>query len=433
MTEIAIKLEDVSKQYRLGLLGSKTIAEDIKKWWYSIRGKENPFLRIGDENRLDIIEGEYIWALKNINFEIPKGEVYGIIGKNGAGKSTILKLLSKVTNPTTGSIKIKGRIASLLEVGTGFHPDLTGKENVFLNGAILGMTKKEIKSKLDEIIDFSGISKYVDTPVKRYSSGMYVRLAFAVAAHLDPEILVVDEVLAVGDIDFQKKALGKMGDISKGQGRTILFVSHNMDAIKNLCKNTILLDKGKILDIGPSNQMVQKYINTNFNFNINFYKLKENERGDEFIRVNDIRLIDETGRDIEEAYIDQKIGVKISYEIFNDSYKPLLNLNILSIDEKFLASSISNYRIESGPGKYTSIVWIPQNILNDERYVLSIGIFTEYDSDIIKLNSKVHFYLKDAIIFEVKDSMDSITRKYYKRTWDAPFRLVLNWTLNKEE
>ncbi|MBP7496980.1 MAG: ABC transporter ATP-binding protein [Bacteroidales bacterium] len=433
MNEIAIKVEDVSKQYRLGLLGSKTIAEDIKKWWYSIRGKENPFLKIGDENRLDIVEGEYIWALKNINFEIPKGEVYGIIGKNGAGKSTILKLLSKVTNPTTGSIKIKGRIASLLEVGTGFHPDLTGKENVFLNGAILGMTKKEIKSKFDEIIDFSGIGKYIDTPVKRYSSGMYVRLAFAVAAHLDPEILVVDEVLAVGDIDFQKKALGKMGDISKGQGRTILFVSHNMDAIKNLCKNTILLDKGKILDIGPSNLMVQKYINTNFNFNINFHKLKENERGDEFIKVNDIRLIDETGKDIEDAYIDQKIAIKISYEIFNDSFKPLLNLNILSIDEKFLAGSISNYRIESGPGKYTSTVWIPENFLNNERYILSIGIFTEYDSDIIKLNSKVHFYLKDAIIFEVKDSMDSITRKYYKRTWDAPFRLVLNWTLNKEE
>ena len=262
MSEVILKIENLSKQYRLGVVGTGTISHDLNRWWYKIRGKEDPFLKIGESNdRATKGSSDFVWALKDINFEVKRGEVLGIIGKNGAGKSTLLKILSKVTSPTTGSIKSKGRIASLLEVGTGFHPEMTGKENIFLNGAILGMTKKEIKAKLDEIIAFSGCERYIDTPVKRYSSGMKVRLAFAVAAHLEPDILVVDEVLAVGDAEFQKKAIGKMQDISKTDGRTVLFVSHDMRAISTLCENCILLNQGEILKIGNTTEIIDLYIN----------------------------------------------------------------------------------------------------------------------------------------------------------------------------
>lgn len=258
--ELILKVEDVSKQYRLGVLGTGTISHDLNRWWSRIRGKEDPYLKIGDTNdRTNSGDSEYVWALKDINFEVYKGEVLGIIGKNGAGKSTLLKILSQVTGPTTGHVKSKGRIASLLEVGTGFHPEMTGKENIYLNGAILGMTKKEITSKLDEIINFSGCQRYIDTPVKRYSSGMKVRLAFAVAAFLEPEILVVDEVLAVGDMEFQKKAIGKMQEISKGQGRTVLFVSHNMAAVRSLCTRAIVLNNGEVSFDGTVDQGLLHY------------------------------------------------------------------------------------------------------------------------------------------------------------------------------
>lgn len=259
-----IKVENLSKQYRLGNVGMGTLAHDLNRWWYNVRGKEDPYLMVGEENDRTI-KGltEYIWALKDINFEVKHGEVLGIIGRNGAGKSTLLKILSRTTSPTTGSVKIKGRVASLLEVGTGFHPELTGRENIFLNGAILGMSKLEIKSKFDEIVDFSGVERYIDTPVKRYSSGMYVRLAFAVAAHLDPEILIVDEVLAVGDAEFQRKALGKMKDVSNKDGRTVLFVSHNMEAILNLCPQGILLNDGVISQIGSTSGIIDKYLIVN--------------------------------------------------------------------------------------------------------------------------------------------------------------------------
>jgi lipopolysaccharide transport system ATP-binding protein len=261
---VILKAENISKQYRLGVVGTGTLSHDINRWWHKIRGKEDPYLKIGEANqREEAGSSPYVWALKDINFEVQQGEVLGIIGKNGAGKSTLLKILSKVTNPTTGIIKSRGRIASLLEVGTGFHPELTGRENVFLNGAILGMTKAEIRAKLDEIIRFSGCERYIDTPVKRYSSGMKVRLAFAVAAHLEPEILVVDEVLAVGDAEFQKKAIGKMQDISRGDGRTVLFVSHNMGAIKNLCESCILLDRGKIHTHDSTAIVVNEYLKLN--------------------------------------------------------------------------------------------------------------------------------------------------------------------------
>ncbi len=260
--DIILKAENISKQYRLGEVGTGTLSHDVNRWWHKVRGKENPYLKIGEaSNQSEKSVGNYVWALKDINFEVERGEVLGIIGKNGAGKSTLLKILSRVTAPTTGSIKTKGRIASLLEVGTGFHGEMTGRENIYLNGAILGMTKKEIKSKIDEIIDFSGCERYIDTPVKRYSSGMTVRLAFAVAAFLEPEILVVDEVLAVGDAEFQKKAIGKMQDISRQGGRTVLFVSHDLRAISLLCKRSILLNQGSVLKIAPTAEIIDLYLN----------------------------------------------------------------------------------------------------------------------------------------------------------------------------
>jgi len=261
MQDIAIKLENISKQYRLGEIGTGTLQSDLQRWWWKVRGKGDPTLKVGSVNRLDTVDGKYVWALQDINLDIKKGEILGIIGKNGAGKSTLLKILSRVTGPTTGQIKVNGRIASLLEVGTGFNPELTGRENVFLNGAILGMTKAEIRKKLDEIIEFAGVAKYIDTPVKRYSSGMRVRLGFAVAAFLEPEILVVDEVLAVGDAEFQKKAIGKMQDISKGEnGRTVLFVSHNMASVRSLCTKGVLMENGRIRETGGIQEIVAKYI-----------------------------------------------------------------------------------------------------------------------------------------------------------------------------
>ena len=261
MSKVVIKAENISKQYRLGLVGTGTVKDDLKRWWYNLRGKEDPFLKIGEANdRSSKGESDYVWSLRDINFEINQGDSVGIIGRNGAGKSTLLKILSQVTQPTTGKIYTKGRIASLLEVGTGFHPEMTGRENIYLNGAILGMRKHEITKKFDEIVAFSGVERYIDTPVKRYSSGMYVRLAFAVAAHLESEILIVDEVLAVGDAEFQKKCLGKMNEVSKGEGRTVLFVSHNMAAVKSLCNSGIVLKNGSMSFQGTAESAVAQYL-----------------------------------------------------------------------------------------------------------------------------------------------------------------------------
>ena len=260
----AIEFNHVGKQYRLGLVSTGTFSRDLSRWWaMNVLGKEDPFLKIGDTNiRSTKGDSDFVWALKDINFSVEQGDVVGIIGKNGAGKSTLLKLLSRVTAPTVGEINVCGRIASLLEVGTGFHPEMTGRENIYMNGAIMGMTKAEITRKLDEIVDFSGCERYIDTPVKRYSSGMKVRLGFAVAAHLEPEILVVDEVLAVGDAEFQKKAIGKMQDVSKGQGRTVLFVSHNMAAVRSLCQKGVVLRDGMTDFIGTADEAINHYLDS---------------------------------------------------------------------------------------------------------------------------------------------------------------------------
>lgn len=263
---VVIQVDRLSKQYRLGTIGGKRLVDDVNRWWARIRGKEDPLSKVGSAPQtsdLRHLTSDCVWALKDVSFEVKQGEVLGIIGRNGAGKSTLLKILSRVTAPTSGEVRVKGRIASLLEVGTGFHPELTGRENIFLNGAILGMTKAEIRSKFDEIVAFAETDKFIDTPVKRYSSGMHVRLAFAVAAHLEPEILIIDEVLAVGDAPFQKKCLGKMSEVAE-HGRTVLFVSHNLAALKALCHNGVLLANGMLDAQGKIDGMVDRYSKTSY-------------------------------------------------------------------------------------------------------------------------------------------------------------------------
>jgi lipopolysaccharide transport system ATP-binding protein len=278
MSNTVIKVENLSKQYRLGEISTGSLTHDLNRWWYKLLGKEDPYLKIGEENDRTIKGGsEYVWALRDINFEVKQGDVLGIIGRNGAGKSTLLKLLSRTTTPTIGQVKMKGRVASLLEVGTGFHPELSGRDNIYLNGAILGMTKNEIRKKFDEIIDFSGVERYIETPVKRYSSGMYVRLAFAVAAHLEPEILIVDEVLAVGDAEFQKKCIGKMKDVSDKDGRTVLFVSHNMQAVSSLTKDALFLENGKIVGSGRTSDIIKQYFEYNIENNGRFENFSNKE------------------------------------------------------------------------------------------------------------------------------------------------------------
>lgn len=323
MSDIAIKFENISKQYRLGLVSTQTLSHDLNRWWQTtILRREDPYLRIGETNdRATKGSSNYVWALRDINFDVKQGDVLGIIGKNGAGKSTLLKILSKVTAPTTGSIKAKGRIASLLEVGTGFHPEMTGRENIYMNGVILGMTKSEITRKLDEIVDFSGVERYLDTPVKRYSSGMTVRLGFAIAAHLDPEILVVDEVLAVGDAEFQKKAIGKMQDVSKGSGRTVLFVSHNMGTILQLCENTILIKDGKIEDFGVSSRIVEKYYNDSRNITLKQSNL------DSPIYIKELYTRNVTGEKTSKFAFSEKICLRMTIAV--NQYDPMQNIGVV--------------------------------------------------------------------------------------------------------
>jgi lipopolysaccharide transport system ATP-binding protein len=341
-----IKVENLSKLYRLGEVGTGTFRDDFKRWRYRLMGKEDPFLKIGEENdRNKKAESDYVWALKDINFEVEQGDVVGIIGRNGAGKSTLLKILSRTTAPTTGSARVKGRIASLLEVGTGFHGELSGRENIYLNGAIMGLRKWEIDKKLDEIIDFAGVEKYLDTPVKRYSSGMYVRLAFAVAAHLEPDILIVDEVLAVGDAEFQKKCLGKMKDVSQGQGRTVLFVSHNMEAISQLSTSGILLKNGKVFSRGPTSNVIKEYLNF-YKPAQGFYLAQPTESQPSFTRVSvktsENNGIHKNGKDL---FIEMEVnmptlikGMAVSFQIFNQNEKACVFAYLFDVDRPILRS-----------------------------------------------------------------------------------------------
>jgi len=419
---IAIKIENLSKQYRLGLVSTRTLSHDLNRWWQmNIRGKDDPYLKVGETNDRAVKgESEYIWALKDINLEVQEGEVLGIIGKNGAGKSTLLKILSKVTIPTKGIVKARGRIASLLEVGTGFHQEMTGRENIFMNGAIMGMTKAEIHKKFDEIVGFAGVERYIDTPVKRFSSGMTVRLGFAVAAHLNPEILVVDEVLAVGDAEFQKKALGKMQDVSHNEGRTVLFVSHNMSSISSLCQQGIYLKNGLIRYSGPIQNTITKYLTEE-----TAIKTKtcwnENERpGDDMASLISARLIDENYQDIVSVDIHKKIGVEYIYEVKIEGESRIPNIHVFTAkgDCAFISGE-TDQPILKNKGIFKTVLWIPDNLLNVETYIIGIALSTMSPVS-------VHFFVKDAFIFDVVENLNSRTNDYNKAI-PGIVRPLLNW------
>ncbi|WP_375241427.1 ABC transporter ATP-binding protein, partial [Polaribacter sp.] len=430
--EVILKVENLSKQYRLGTLGTGTISHDLNRFLAKIRGKEDPYLKIGESNdRASKGESEYVWALKDINFEVKKGEVLGIIGKNGAGKSTLLKILSKVTGPTTGSIKSKGRIASLLEVGTGFHPEMTGKENIFLNGAILGMTKKEIASKLDEIIAFSGCERYVDTPVKRYSSGMKVRLAFAVAAHLEPDILIVDEVLAVGDAEFQKKAIGKMQDISGEDGRTVLFVSHDITAIRQLTTRSILLKNGRVDKIGCTKEVIDKYLLNDISIKTSKKWLKGEEIGNEFAKLCEISITNERNCKQYDFDLSENIRINIKYLDLNkeNTNTAIIHLkdeydNVLFASNEFDNKDWLSYHKGENTIIKTSCI-IPGNLLSEGKYKVLVAV-GNYNPNMI------HLLLDEALTFMVVNKPNIINNRIQVGgKWPGLFRPILKWQIEK--
>ena len=401
MSNVVIKIENVSKQYRLGNVGTGTLSHDLNRFFAKALGKDDPTMKVGVSNRLDAVDGRYVWALQNVNLEICDGEVLGIVGKNGAGKSTLLKLMSRVTSPTIGEIKIKGRIASLLEVGTGFHPELTGKENIYLNGAILGMTKKEISSKFDEIVDFSGVKKYVDTPVKRYSSGMYVRLAFAVAAHLEPEILIVDEVLSVGDAEFQKKAIGKMQSVSRS-GRTVLFVSHNLTAVEQLCTQGILMQNGMLTMEGKVHDITSAYKQMSVDEN----ELRRS--GTRVIEFLEYKMTNMNGKTVDEVFLGDdfmvtatsKANDKIDFcdmtlDIRNDSNEFIGHIN--NADDCFEIKNISK-------GNITTVAVMVRNIcFSPGTYYISLWLGNSYGT---------FDYIENCIRFTIKQGDKFIQRPY---------------------
>jgi lipopolysaccharide transport system ATP-binding protein len=424
MSDIAIKVENLGKLYRLGEVGTGTISHDLNRWWARVRGKEDPYAKIGETNdRTARGNSDYVWSLKDVNFEVKQGEVLGIIGRNGAGKSTLLKLLSKVTSPTTGRIKVNGRIASLLEVGTGFHPELTGRENIFLNGAILGMTKAEIRSKFDEIVEFAGVERYIDTPVKRYSSGMYVRLAFAVAAFLEPEILIVDEVLAVGDAEFQKKCLGRMKDVSVNDGRTVLFVSHNMAAIKQLCNNSILLQKGTVKLIGSSDEVIKQYLQSAGTSSIYIQEWINKERPrNNNAEINKVIVCDSRNQLIETIYTNSSIKINIYYSLIRENVYVGFCLVCMNEEEQVIFSTINNIQNEFygkslKKGDYITSCNIPGNFFNNGVYKIRIILFSESFTDPVVVD--------EALILEIHDS-DEIRGDFFGRI-DGVIRPYLVW------
>ena len=419
--EVVIKAENVSKLYRLGQVGTGTLSHDLKRWWATARGKEDPYLKVGVENdRTKKSNSDYAWALQDINFNVERGDTLGIIGKNGAGKSTLLKILSRVTTPTKGEIKVRGRIASLLEVGTGFHPELTGKENIYMNGAILGMTKREISSKFDEIVDFAGVELYINTPVKRYSSGMYVRLAFAVAAHLEPEILIVDEVLAVGDAEFQKKCLGKMGDVAS-HGRTIIFVSHNMQAVQSLCKTALYLKAGRVADVGRTDMVINNYLSREIKNCMERDWNGDNEApGNEYIKMVAARAIPHVANPNDPITVGTPITMQFEFISYLD--KVPIELSLLL----FTFAGVCIFNLGAGPltlekgKKYKSELQIPGNLLYDDIYTINL-LF-------VKDSSTKIFTIEDLLTFEV---VDEAREGSWFGKWPGAIRPILPFTLTQ--
>ncbi len=377
MAETVIDIHNLSKLYRLGQVGSGTLRNDLHRWWQLARGKEDPFLRLGQENIRDQKGSEFVWALKDVSFEVKQGEVLGIIGKNGAGKSTLLKILSRVTSPTTGYFKAKGRIASLLEVGTGFHPELSGRDNIFLNGAILGMTKNEIKRKFDAIVDFAGVERYIDTPVKRYSSGMYVRLAFAVAAYLESEILIVDEVLAVGDMEFQKKCIGKMSEVSESEGRTVLFVSHNMGTLISLCKHGIIMQYGGLIYNGTMQEAITKYSAMQAETGEDAPYLDCSKYANSEVQLNYLQIKGEDNKLSNNFLSDSAVLIELNYHLLSTinnlriifTLKTIEGFNIFETADVMAAG-----RGERQGGTFSSILKIPAHFLNIGKYFIEVKV-----------------------------------------------------------
>ena len=415
--EVVISVENISKQYRLGEVGTGTLRHDFNRWWHKVRGKEDPYLKVGETNDRTVKgSSDYVWALKDINFEVKRGEVLGIIGRNGAGKSTLLKILSRVTTPTTGEIKVKGRIASLLEVGTGFNPELTGRDNIYLNGAILGMRQREIARKFDEIVAFAEVERYIDTPVKRYSSGMYVRLAFAVAAHLEPEILIVDEVLAVGDFSFQQKCLGKMQDVA-GHGRTVLFVSHNMQAVTTLCSRAILLKTGQVIQSGVASDVSSAYLQMFDGRNEQTYWC--GDAGDDTLRLKEVRAIGGPGGVF---YTDENLRIQLVAEILKPATGLVFAIEVYSNNHQLLAYTAHDDVLPPparsvGPGTYAWEMSILGNTFAAGTY--------EFRTDIGIHNGKrlVHERVSLTIAFE---NIKGIGRRF-PSGWTNCFRPDWVW------
>lgn len=404
MNDTVIQINNLSKLYRLGLVSTGTISHDLNRFWAKIRGKEDPYLQVGETNdRSAKSNSDYVWALNDINLEIKRGDRVGIIGKNGAGKSTVLKILSKVTGPTTGQIKIKGRIGSLLEVGTGFNPELTGRENIYMNGTILGMKRWEVSKKLDEIVDFAGVERYLDTPVKRYSSGMKVRLGFAVAAHLEPDILIVDEVLAVGDAEFQKKAIGKMKDVSKGHGRTILFVSHNMTAIKSLCERAILLENGEKIFEGNSDDVIHKYLSNGIDFDVSGYNRRKDIVTSTNVDLLEASVHAENKSCNSAMRIDEKLLIHIKFKVKNPNNVYHTTLHFRS-DRGVIIFVATGGMIKGviSEREYTNTCIIPPNFLNSISYSIDLLI--------VENHRRVVINKKDYLLFTLLDTEKEIGR-----------------------
>jgi len=422
MSKTVIKVENLGKLYRLGEVGTGTVSHDLNRWLARIRGKEDPFTKIGETNdRTTKGNSNYVWSLKDINFEIGQGDAVGIIGRNGAGKSTLLKLLSKVTKPTTGKIYTRGRIASLLEVGTGFHPEMTGRENIYLNGAILGMTRKEIKRKFDEIVDFSGVERYIDTPVKRYSSGMYVRLAFAVAAHLESEILIVDEVLAVGDAEFQQKCLGKMGEVTKGEGRTVLFVSHNMAAVKQLCNQGIVLVNGNVKFNGDAASSLEYYLKAGERSSLNSHYINNGLSDTKDIQLVEARITDE-GNELKPGFdVKDDIYIHLNFlchTIIPNLYGYIVIKNVQ--EEVFIESDTKDFppnilnNLKLGSNIFR--LKIDKNILPYGEYIVYLSLASSYANN---FNVEIP---GDVLAFSVSDH--STERGHSRKSYTSH---LLNW------
>lgn len=416
-----LKVENISKLYRLGTVSSGTLKDDVARQWAKLRGKEDPFTKIGEANdRTTKSDSGYVWALKDISFDVQKGDVLGVVGKNGAGKSTLLKILSRVTSPSTGKITMNGRAASLLEVGTGFHPELTGRENIFLNGAILGMRKSEIKRKFDEIVDFSGVERYVDTPVKRYSSGMYVRLAFAVAAHLEPEILILDEVLAVGDAEFQKKCLGKMKDVSEKDGRTVLFVSHNMAAVSSLCNKAIFLMNGMMHSSGPTEQIVNEYMRINLASRLHKV-LEYNNETEAPARITQAWISNPADpSNIFTVHSEVHVHFEADCHTAGESLNFSMTINSAMGQSVFNSLSPS---VLSERGKITGTCKIPSDLLNNGLFNITVVLAKDRSTPI----QAIH----DILTFEVADKREN--ESWYGDISHHLIRPKLDWMMHQNQ